>query len=471
MTRAILFDLGNTLLDERTNRPLPGAAELLGDLGGLRDAEGEPVPFGLVSDWKMPRNPSEAGTLRQEYLQELGASGLDVFFQPPDTRVTLSTDVGVHKPDAALFRAALDRIRPGLPFRHAVFVTERFGHVQAARALGMMAVHFKGAGQTTGEVERFADLLQLLERMVVAAPCAKRHDQAVGLHESAASRSKRADAAVTALVGQVSAARLGDRISALTDFGTRWTYSGDVGKVPLWVRDRFLEMGYSQSDVRLQPFGVPGAGQQQNVLCGAAADHPGLVLVCAHYDSLSETPSINAPGADDNASGVAVLLEVAELLRTLPLRRGLLFAAFGGEEQGLFGSTACADVAAAEQWRIDVVINLDMVAFQDPARPNLVRVEYDQGNRHPGNDPAAKAFGLLMAQAAADYTNLAVEHTDIWNSDYMPFEAKGYAAIGVYEGGENPNYHKTTDTAATVNLDHLAEVSKMVLATAYSIAR
>ena len=74
-----------------------------------------------------------------------------------------------------------------------------------------------------------------------------------------------------------------------------------------------------------------------------------------------------------------------------------------------------------------MVINLDMVAFQDPARPNLVRVEYDQGNHHPGNDPAAKAFGLLMAQAAADYTNLAVEHTDIWNSDYMPFEAKGYA--------------------------------------------
>ena len=53
----------------------------------------------------------------------------------------------------------------------------------------------------------------------------------------------------------------------------------------------------------------------------------------------------------------------------------------------------------------------------------------------------------------------------------MPFEAKGYAAIGVYEGGENPNYHKTTDTAATLNPDHLAEVSKMVLATVYSIAR
>jgi len=471
MTRAVLFDLGNTLLDEQTNRPLPGATGLLDALGDVRDSENLPVLSGLVSDWKMPRDPSEVGPLRQEYLQELVASGLDSFFRPLEMRVTLSTEVGVRKPDAAIFRAALDRLQPGLPLHHAVFVTERLEHVQAARALGLLAIHFKGPGQMTGEVEQFADLLEILKQIVVAWPCCKKHGEPVGRYESVASKSKRAEAAVTELVAQVSTARLGDRIKALSDFGTRWTYSSDVGQVPTWVRDRFLEMGYPLSDVRFQPFSVPGAGQQQNVLCGAAADHPGLVLVCAHYDSLSETPSISAPGSDDNASGVAVLLEVAELLRTVPLRRGLLFAAFGGEEQGLFGSTACAGVAAEEQWRIDVVINLDMVAFQDPARPNLVRVEYDQGNRHPGNDPAAKAFGLLMAQVAADYTNLAIEHTDIWNSDYMPFEANGYAAIGVYEGGENPNYHKTTDTAATLNLDHLAEVSKMVLATVYSIAR
>lgn len=471
MTRAVLFDLGNTLLDEQTNGPLPGATGLLDALGDVRDSEGLPVLSGLVSDWKVPRTPAEVGPLRQEYLQELAASGLDAFFRPLETRVTLSTDVGVRKPDAAIFRAALDHLQPGLPFHRAVFVTERLEHVQAARALGLLAIHFRGPGQTAGEVEQFADLLELLKRIVIAATPCKKHGEAVGRFESQAAKSKHADAAVTALVAQVSPARLGDRIRALSGFGTRWTYSSNVGQVPGWVRGRFLEMGYPESDVRFQRFGVPGAGQQQNVLCGAPADHPGLVLVCAHYDSLSETPSISAPGSDDNASGLAVLLEVAELLRTPPLRRGLLFAAFGGEEQGLFGSTACADVAAAEQWRIDVVINLDMVAFQDPARPNLVRVEYDQGNHHPGNDPAAKAFGLLMAQAAADYTNLAIEHTDIWNSDYMPFEAKGYAAIGVYEGGENPHYHKTTDTAETVNLHHLAEVSKMVLATVYSIAR
>ena len=57
-------------------------------------------------------------------------------------------------PDPAIFRAALDRLQPGFPFHQAVFVTERLEHVQAARALGMLAVHFKGPGQATGEVER-----------------------------------------------------------------------------------------------------------------------------------------------------------------------------------------------------------------------------------------------------------------------------------------------------------------------------
>ena len=183
-------------------------------------------------------------------------------------------------------------------------------------------------------MDTLADLLPLLQRLLAFSPCCKKHSEAVGLHASVANKSKQTDAAVSALVARVSATRLRDRIRHLSDFGTRWTYSANVAQVPLWVRDRFLEMGYPQSQVRFQAFDVPGAGQQNNVLCGPGAGHPGFVLVCAHYDSLSEAPSVTAPGADDNASGLAVLLEVAELLQTVPLRRGILFAAFGVRSRG-----------------------------------------------------------------------------------------------------------------------------------------
>ena len=416
-------------------------------------------------------HPGGGGAAAAGVYAILRETGLDVFFLPLVQRVTLSTEVGAFKPAALVFRAALDRLESGLPFHHAMFVTENAAHVAAARLLGMMALHLKGPGQDTGEVERLTDLIPLLRRMLAFSPCCKKHSEAVGLRASVANKSKQSDPATVALVAQVSAARLWERIQRLAGFGTRWTYSADVSRVPDWLRDEFLNVGYGPAEVRFQPFEVPGAPPQRNVLCGPEADHPGFVLLCSHYDSLSETPVVSAPGADDNASGVAVLLEAAQLLRTVPLQRGVLFAAFGGEEQGLFGSAVCAETAAAEGWRIDVVVNLDMIAYQDTARPRHVIAEYDQGNRHPGNDAAARAFGLQMAQAAADYTNLEVEHTDIWNSDYIPFEAKGFACIGVYEAGQNPGYHKTTDTLAALDMDHLAEVAKMVVATVHQIAR
>lgn len=111
--------------------------------------------------------------------------------------------------------------------------------------------------------------------------------------------------------------------------------------------------------------------------------------MCAHYDSVSESPAQAAPGADDDATGIAALLELARLLRGVTLKRDLLFAAFGGEEQGLFGSSACAEIAERESWPIDVVINMDMIGYKAATSAAKVTVEYDHGNRNPGNDAAA----------------------------------------------------------------------------------
>jgi acetylornithine deacetylase/succinyl-diaminopimelate desuccinylase-like protein len=293
----------------------------------------------------------------------------------------------------------------------------------------------------------------LIERLIAFAPCCKKHQEAVGRFPSQANRSKQPDAAIATLTQRVEAGRLRDRVEQLVEFRTRWSLQAGVARVPEWIHNQLTGMGYPAGAMtRFQEFQFPGSGPQRNVLCGPGDLQRGFVLICAHYDSLSEQPAVSAPGADDNASGVAAVLELAELLKDHSLKRGLLFAFFGGEEQGLFGSQACAKAAAREGWPIDLVINLDMVGHRDVARPPRIVVEYDQGNRHPGNDAAAKAYGLLMAQAAADYTSLEVEHTDIWNSDYMPFEAKGYACIGAFEGGENPFYHRSTDTLATVDI-------------------
>jgi hypothetical protein len=462
--RLILFDLGDTF--ERRGKPRAGAEALLGALNSLRDGEGNRPELALLSDYGVAASPADAARLRKEYLADLRRLGLARYFNPPDRRVTLSSDVGVFKPDPRLFRAAIDRIRPRLPYHSVVFVTENVVHVRAARELGMLAAQVKAPGQKGGEVDGLPELLPVLRRLLEFTPCAKTPAIKAARTKSLVQRSKKPNQQVQALVAQVDGSRLKTSVADLVAFGTRWSLSPGVAKVSAWVRAQFLARGYKAGkDVRYQPFQLGGGGLQRNVLCGPKKSTRGLILVCAHYDSVSESPAQAAPGADDDATGIAALLELARVLRKVTLKRDVLFAAFGGEEQGFFGSAACAEIAARERWPIDVVINMDMVGYKAPTSAPKITVEYDQGNRNPGNDAAAKAFGLLMAQAARDYTPLQPVHADITSSDYMPFEAQGFACIGAYNADENPYYHRTTDVVSTLDFAHFAEVVRMVLAT------
>ena len=99
------------------------------------------------------------------------------------------------------------------------------------------------------------------------------------------------------------------------------------------------------------------------------------------------------------------------------------------------------------------------------ARPDLITVEFDQGNARPATTTLRGVIGTMMAQVAADHTSLQVEHTDIWNSDYMPFEAKGYPASALRRCRRRPVLPSAEDTPDKVDLARLAEVTRLVVAT------
>ncbi len=292
--------------------------------------------------------------------------------------------------------------------------------------------------------------------------------------ESQSSKSKKKADGLEAVIAKVDGARLKATMETLTAFGTRWSQSAKLVEARDFIRQQFIGFGYDASRIKLVEYRLPNGTVGHSVLCLPEQLNQGFILIGAHYDSISQTQATSAtsaPGADDDGSGIAVVLEAARIFANTGLKRGVMFAAFGGEEQGLFGSQAVADLAASERWAIDVMLNLDMVAHVDQARPTNIVVEYDQGNADPRNDAAAKAFGLQMAQLVADYTSMTVEHTNIWSSDYMPFEAKGYPCIGLYDGGADaPFYHSTNDTMAAVNLPRLTEVAGLVCAFVASVA-
>src|SRR4051812_10473365 len=463
MMRPVILDLDSSILDVSAGGLRPGARELLSALASS-GAMVTPVAVG---------SEEQKAEKREQFATILRGEGLNHLLPSLDRLVVIGAaaeyDMAAYR---NRYREGLRVAAAGTGHSHTAVLLSGAPHkLDVGRSMGMLVYPLGGsaAGQRQAGLfaawsfeEVTADLLEAIR----FEPCGKRRAAAQGRHPSTAGKRAVVDQRIAAITERVSEDRLRATLEQLVGWGTRWTFSDHIDQVVSSIGDAFVNVGYPRDVVKFQPFMMPGGAAQRNILCGPTTAGAGIILVCAHYDTISLNSSASAPGCDDNASGIAVMLEAARVLRETQLEGNVLFAAFGGEEQGLFGSRACAEVAASERWPIRLVINLDMIGYRDPARPDLIIIEFDQGNRVPGNDADARRYGMVMAQVAADNTSLEVEHTDIWNSDYMPFEEKGYACIGLYDGAADaPFYHTANDTLDKVDVARLAEVTRLLVAT------
>jgi FMN phosphatase YigB (HAD superfamily) len=162
--KLILFDLGRTLEDGDVLRP--GALETLKAIESLRAGDRPAAQLGLVSDFDMTTDPAEVPIIQRRYFQLLDRLGIRSFFEPVEARVTLSTEVGVRKPDPAIFRTAVHKAHPGLGFDDVLFVTENLDHVLAARRLGIAAAHLRAPGHPHGEVDALPELVPIVRAFV-----------------------------------------------------------------------------------------------------------------------------------------------------------------------------------------------------------------------------------------------------------------------------------------------------------------
>jgi Zn-dependent M28 family amino/carboxypeptidase len=277
------------------------------------------------------------------------------------------------------------------------------------------------------------------------------------------------DRSIESIASSVSKNNIERWINDLALFHTRHTKSMFIDKAANWLKEELEKI--SQDNVAFYNYTESGY-KLKNVICqktGSSSDK--VILVCAHYDSRMENledAESRAPGADDNASGVAVLLEIARLISNLSLEKNLQLAFFSGEEQGLWGSKHYAKHLKDNNVNLHRLINLDMVGFPSANGKHSVTIERDMGNAVPSNDQDSQTFAQIMEQMAVDYTDLDVMSGPIYDSDYMPFEALGYVAIGGYDGAatdENTHYHSITDEVAFVEIDYVVSITKMVLAT------
>lgn len=182
-----------------------------------------------------------------------------------------------------------------------------------------------------------------------------------------------------------------------------------------------------------------------------APAEPPVLVVGAHYDTVPDSP-----GANDNATGVALVLALARHLRDIPCRnRDVVFVLFDQEEIGLVGSDAFAGYIVDEGWPVESVHTIDQMGWDaDGDR----RVEIER--------PSEGLFEFYDGPAAALRPPVVLVPTQTGSTDHVSFRAHGLPAVGLTEefvsGDTSPHYHLPSDAYATVDLDYLASTTVLV---------
>jgi len=313
-----------------------------------------------------------------------------------------------------------------------------------------------------------------------------------------------ADPAIVKVLSAIDPSRIEQTIQTLVGFGTRNTLTSmDTGLPPGqgieaaadWIAGQFAQIAQACGgclEVKRDTFiADPASGQSwakrvprptriTNIYAIMRGSDPAqarrMYLVTGHYDSINSNvfkswgdTSGAAPGANDDASGVAVSLECARALSTLHLPATLVFAAVAGEEQGLVGSAHLAHLAREEGWQLEAVLNNDIVGgnttpgdmlqLKDRVRvfsegvPLGATPEQERRIRGLGeeNDSPSRQLSRAIADTArtyfgpqsdAPFTASLISRPDRYGrgGDHTSFNREGFAAVRFTEWREDFNH-------------------------------
>jgi hypothetical protein len=275
------------------------------------------------------------------------------------------------------------------------------------------------------------------------------------------------EALIFKITGDINKDSIQGYVTWMQDIGTRFALADNHRNVAVNIKKRFIALGYS--DTKLDSFaitkiykGVTYNQMQYNVIATLAGDIPSdsISVIGAHYDDItgSGDPFTFAPGANDNASGVAAALEVARVLKKNRFTPAytIKFIAFASEELGLYGSIAYAGNALHTLERIRFMLNNDMIAYETGTINTSWRVNImDYSNSHPFRNQAellCRKYTVLEPMNDNSHSNA---------SDSYPFYTNGFKALFFFSEKMDPNYHTINDVATNCNFEYCAEIVKL----------
>jgi hypothetical protein len=199
-------------------------------------------------------------------------------------------------------------------------------------------------------------------------------------------------------------------------------------------------------------------GLLTNVVGMIPGTGPDTIIIGAHRDHFGRPAGLFFPGADDNASGTAIVLEVARALGKIGLRpqRTILFLSFSGEERDLLGSRLYTSRPVIPLGSTKAMINIDHAGVGN----RLLTVGITELKKSTVKD-AGWAVGL-------------VNKLDLYGffpgGDHVPFKEAGIPTVTIVSGGVHPHFHQPTDTADTINPEILQTIARYVLALTWQLA-
>jgi Zn-dependent M28 family amino/carboxypeptidase len=318
------------------------------------------------------------------------------------------------------------------------------------------------------------------------------------------------------------AAQLKATIEALVGFGTRHTLSDTaspkrgIGAARRWAQARFEQIGrdcggclsvVTPSQV-VTGARVPKAAAIVDVVAiqRGTTDPERVIVLTGHIDSRVTdimNSTADAPGADDDASGVAAVIEAARILSRYKFPATLVYGVLSGEEQGLYGGKVLADYAKAQGWRVEADLNNDIVGstrgqngvvnntrlrlFSEGTRDTENADEAKQRRFEGGENDSASRNVARYAKAVAErympnWTVALVYRLDRFGrgGDHSAFNALGFPAVRFTENAEDYRHQHQDlrtengveygDTPANVDFAYLAKVTATNALTAASMA-
>ncbi len=303
------------------------------------------------------------------------------------------------------------------------------------------------------------------------------------------------------MVSEISEQRVADIMRQLGDFGTRHTASDPtpanhgIGAARQWIFDQFksysprLQVSFDVSTLA-KTNRIYKETELRNVLAilpGTAPDASHRwILISGHYDSINlkeaaglapaEAAELPAPGVSDDASGTACAMECARVMSQYEFGATLVFAAFTGEEEGLYGSHALARRLKRERQGIEAVLNNDIIGNEISGNGASDKNRVLVFSEDP-NDSTSRQIARFVRAAAGKYCPDMVADM-IFRSDrfgrggdHLSFNQEGYAAVRFTTPNENyAQQHSSLDTFTNAAPAYAARVARVNAAAAALMA-